>query len=101
MNIAQLTELIQKFRNDRNWNQSNAKDYCVALSAEAGELLHEFMWVSDEDVKTVTHEKKEAIADEMADVLFCLLCSAKLSDINIEEALINKLKKLEQKYPKP
>ena len=67
-------ELIQKllaFREERNWAQfHNPKDLAISLSLEASELLENFQWRTSEDAVS---QKKQDIADELADVTFANL----------------------------
>ena len=43
--IAQLTDLIRKFRDERDWAQfHNAKGLATGLSIETAELLEQFLW---------------------------------------------------------
>jgi NTP pyrophosphatase (non-canonical NTP hydrolase) len=92
--LEQLTESILKFRDARNWKQyHNLKDIAICLNVEAGELLELFLWKSSEEVH------KEKLKDELADVFYSTLLLAHESGINLNEALMEKLKKNEDKYP--
>lgn len=50
--LAQLKELVARFRDEREWSQfHNPKDLAVSISIEAGELLELFQWQSREQVE--------------------------------------------------
>ncbi len=63
------------------------------LSVEAAEVLELFLWKKDDDVN------KKKLKDELGDVFYALLMLADQYQIDLETALIDKLKKNEEKYP--
>ena len=90
----ELTEILIKFRNDRDWEQfHNPKDLAIALSVEAGELLELFLW-KDADQADITK-----IREELADVLAYSLLLADKYKLDISEIVKEKVKKNEVKYP--
>ncbi len=92
--LTSLTQKVLKFREDRNWAQFHTgKDIAMDLSVEAAEVLELFLWKPDDAVNT------EKLKDELGDVFYVLLLLADHFQIDLEAALINKLKKNEQKYP--
>lgn len=95
-----MDHLIQKlieFRDQRNWKQfHNPKDLVISLVLEAGELLELFQWKSSEQA---VREKRDDIEEEMADVLMYLLLLANELDVDLEQAVINKIAKNVKKYP--
>lgn len=88
-----INELI-KFRNERDWEQfHNPKDLAIAINVEASELLELFLWKNSENVN------KERLKEELADVLaYCLLLADKYN-FDVEEIVIEKIKKNAKKYP--
>lgn len=98
--MKKLLDLTINFRDDRDWKQfHNPKDLAQAISIESAELLEHFLWHSQEASVQIVEDHKEAIADEMADILAYLLSLSDIAGIDLEEALINKLKKNAIKYP--
>ena len=92
--LTSLTKKVLKFRDDRNWAQFHTgKDIAMDLSVEAAEVLELFLWKQDDAINT------EKLKDELGDVFYALLLLADHYKIDLEAALINKLKKNEQKYP--
>lgn len=99
-NINELKQKIINFRDEREWKQfHNPKDLAQAISIESSELLEHFLWISQENSFKVIENNKEEIADEMADIFSYLLSLSDITGINLEEALINKIRKNEKKYP--
>lgn len=98
--IQQLTDLVIKFRDDRDWKQfHNPKDMAISLSLEAGEFLELFQWKTQEEINEYVNNHREEISDELADVLLWVLTASHDLDIDIKQALINKVQKNAQKYP--
>lgn len=99
--ILELTEKVKKFCEERDWDQfHNPKDLSIGISTEANELLDIFRFKSEKDMRILFSDpdKREHIEDEVADVFFMLLRFAQMNDIDLSEALINKMKKNEVKY---
>lgn len=69
------------------------KNVAISLCIEAAELLEHFQW--DE----YRQEDKQAIADELADVIFNCLNFANQMDIDITSAFMKKFERIQKKYP--
>lgn len=95
--MEKLIGEINRFRDERNWRQyHNSKDLALSLSLEASELLENFQWKSAEDG---VEKNRKNIEEELADVFIYGLMMADDLDIDMEEAIMKKLKKNEEKYP--
>lgn len=93
----ELREQLIAFREERDWGQfHNPKDLAISLSLEASELLENFQWKSSEETVAV---KRQALADELADVLIYAFFLAESLDLNMEEIIRSKMKKNAAKYP--
>jgi len=96
--VEHLINEINKFRDERNWRQyHNSKDLALSLSLEASELLENFQWKSAEDG---AEKNRQNIEEELADVFIYGLMMADDLNIDMDQAIIRKLKKNETKYPK-
>lgn len=90
-------EEIIKFRDDRNWKQfHNPKDLAISISLEAAELLEVFQW-SGRDVSS--EGKIEKIKEELADIVNYCVLMADICNLNIDEIVLEKIKKNNEKYP--
>ncbi len=99
-NIKNLTNRIIAFRDARDWKQfHNPKDVSLSLVLEAGEVMEHFQWKNKEEIEEYIKTDKEHIGDELADVLYWVLLMSHDLDINILDALEEKIKKNEEKYP--
>lgn len=97
--IEKLTQKLLKFRQERDWEQfHNPKDQALSLSLEAAELLELFQWKTPEQSKKFIQENKDAVADELADVLSWVLYMSHDFGIDIADAFKKKLAKNEKKY---
>jgi len=90
----ELQTTLLQFRNERNWEQfHNPKDLALALSIEAAELNEIFLWKKAEDANI------EKIKEELADVFAYALLLADKYDLDVNEIVLNKIKKNGEKYP--
>ena len=98
--LADLQADVVAFSEARDWGQFHApRNLAMALSVEANELLALYLWCKDEGPQPLTDARTEAVADEAADVLMCLLNFAHRAGIDLESALARKLAKAAAKYP--
>lgn len=99
--IGELIELIDRFRDERNWRQfHNPKDLSLSLVLEATELLEHFQWKNGEAVQKYLDEGgKDEVRKEMADVFVYLLQLASDLDIDLDAAVREKMVLNGLKYP--
>lgn len=86
-----IQEIIE-FNKERDWDQFHSpENLAKSICIEAGELLECFQWNSDYD--------KEAVCEELADVVnYCIVMADRL-EVDLEEIVLKKLEKNCQKYP--
>ena len=100
MNIEQIKQRIQKFSDDRNWDIfHNPKNLVMALNGEVGELNEIFQWLDFEESLNLPDDVLEHTKEEVADIAIYLLRICMKLDINLEDAILNKMTKNELKYP--
>ena len=89
----ELLKRLTKFRDDRDWAQFHSgENLAKSICIESSELLEVFQW-SDKE-KSI-----DKIKEELADVLlYCALMADKYH-LDIDEIMLDKLKKNEEKYP--
>jgi len=100
--IAELRQLVRRFVAERDWRQFHApKNLSMGLAIEAAELMEHFQWITTDASRTAVDEpqRREAVCDELADVLCYLLALANELDVDLTDALVAKMAKNEQKYP--
>lgn len=94
--IKTLVQKIDDFRDERNWRpHHNPKDLAISLSIEASELLEAFQWRTSEEA---WEENQENIKEEIADVLIYALTLCSELNVDVEEIVVNKIRKNGEKY---
>jgi NTP pyrophosphatase (non-canonical NTP hydrolase) len=90
--MEELIQRIKKFRDDREWRQFHTpENLAKSIVIEAAELLENFQWNSQFDMKNVS--------EELADVMnYCLLLADSLN-IDIITTMHQKIDENEKKYP--
>jgi len=91
MDIRELTEKMHAFVRSKGWYEPDSKrpqtprNLAISLSLEAAEILEHFQW------KGEVKDKAE-LASELADVTLYLLQLASVTGIDLEQAVLEKLK---------
>jgi NTP pyrophosphatase (non-canonical NTP hydrolase) len=91
MTLADLTAEMHRFVTAKGWydpaspRPQTPKNLAASLSIEASEVLEHFQWND-------TSPAKDELAGELADVALYLLQLASVSEIDLEQAILNKLK---------
>ncbi|WP_320035910.1 nucleotide pyrophosphohydrolase [Halarcobacter sp.] len=100
MDMKNIETIINKFSQDRDWDKfHNPKNLAMAMSVEASELLEIFQWLDFEQAKNLPEEKKEHVKQEIADIVIYLTRICMAYNIDLEEAILEKMKMNEKKYP--
>jgi len=92
--IQRLASEIKKFADARGWEQFHTpKNLSMAVAGEAGELVAEFQWLTDEQStrSNMPHDKLKDVELEIADVAIYLIRLADVLDIDISEVVRKKL----------
>ena len=101
--IESVTPRLLEFRHQREWEQFHLpKELAAAISIEASELQELFLWRERETSASIKKDmhRMELIRDEVADVLIYLIFLSHDLEIALPQALLDKLEKNAQKYPK-
>lgn len=102
MNLGEMQAALRHFAAERDWQPFHTpKNLATALMVEAAELAEIFQWMTPE-ASVRAHEDGETrgrIGDEVADVLLYLLQVADHCQIDLAQAVRNKLAKNAEKYP--
>jgi NTP pyrophosphatase (non-canonical NTP hydrolase) len=89
-----------KFRAKRNWQQFHTpKELALCLSLEAAEVVELMQWRDGEALRKHLAENKEALADELSDVVHAVLLLAHDNGIDLGAAYLRKMEKNAVKYP--
>lgn len=98
--IEEITEKILEFRNARKWKKYHTpKNLALSLIVEIGELFELIQWQTDSEIKDEVHKIQGSLADELADVAIYLFLLAHELNINLNNAVLQKIDKNWKKYP--
>ncbi len=88
--LKALTDAMHTFVRSKGWYDADSpkpqtpRNLAISLSLEASEVLEHFQWVDD-----ITD--KDELAAELADVMLYLLQLASVSEIELGQAVLDKL----------
>ncbi len=91
MTLRALTEAMHAFVAAKGWYDADSarpqspRNIAISLTLEAAEVLEHFQWGDDPP-------DKAALAGELADVALYLLQLASISGVDLQEAILDKLK---------
>ncbi len=92
MDIRALTDEMNRFVIAKGWYEPGTsrpqtpRNLAISLSLESAEILEHFQWREET-------ADKQGLTEELADVALYLLQLAKVSGIDLESAILDKLKK--------
>lgn len=91
---------LAEFAKERDWEQFHSpKNLAMALSVEVAEIVEHFQWLSEKDSAELNEEKRQQVAEEIADTQMYLLMLAEKLDVDIVQSVADKIEKNKQKYP--
>lgn len=98
--LASLTDQLRQFAAARDWERFHSpKNLATALSVEAAELLEHFQWLTEEQSRRLDDATREAVGQEIADVLLYLLQLADKLGLDVVEEGQKKLALNAVKHP--
>jgi dCTP diphosphatase len=100
LSLESVRDRLREFAAARDWNQFHSpKNLAIAISVEAGELLEQFQWLTDQQSIDLADDKLEKIEAELADVLLYLIRLADVLDVDLLAAANTKIDENAKKYP--
>ena len=102
MDIHGIQEELKEFAEAREWGRFHSpKNLAIALAVEASELLEHFQWLTDDESRTLADRPEDhaAVVEELADVMIYLIQLAGQLNVNLEQAVADKMRKNAEKYP--
>ncbi|WP_369939761.1 nucleotide pyrophosphohydrolase [Xanthomonas medicagonis] len=98
--LHDLQAAQRAFADAREWGRFHTpRNLAAALSVEASELLEHFQWLTDEQSRQLSDDKKAQVGSEVADVLLYLLQLCDKLGIDPIEAARQKMLVNARKYP--
>lgn len=98
--LAELRQKIDNFVNERDWAQFHSpKNLAMAMIVEAAELVELFQWDTIQESYELSTEKRQEVANELADTFVYLLRLAEVTGIDLIQAANEKIALNAIKYP--
>lgn len=98
--LESLRRDLAAFAAARDWDQFHSpKNLSMALIAECAELVEHFQWLTAEQSAALDADKKAAVRLELADVLIYLIRMADKLDVDLVDAVREKMAINEERYP--
>ena len=98
--LLMLRDKLRAFAVARDWDQFHSpKNLSMALMVEAAELMEHFQWLTETQSAELPPEVKQAVGEELADILLYLVRLSDKLGIDLREAALLKLEKNAVKYP--
>lgn len=91
--FAEVETIINNYLAERDWLGNNSRSLAISMALEANEFLEHYQW-SDKPVGS-----KDDLASELADVFLYGFQLAYNNDIDIAQAIQDKLEVTKKKYP--
>lgn len=103
IDVSALEDALQIFADERDWNRYHSpKNLAMALTGEVGELVELFQWLTEDQSRALMRDpaSAQAVRDEVADVLLYLVRLSSVLGIDLNEAVVDKLRANAKRYPK-
>jgi dCTP diphosphatase len=101
--LDELRDRLREFANEREWGKFHTvKNLAMAVAGEAGELVAELQWQSDDEITAQLRRDSELagrLSDELADIVIYLVRLADVCDIDLLSAAARKIEINEARYP--
>jgi len=98
--LQKIQQDLRAFAAERNWEQFHSpKNLAMALAGETGELVAIFQWLTEAQSDALDPATLQAAREEVADVQMYLLMLADKLNIDVAQAVDEKMRINAQKYP--
>lgn len=100
--LQNLIARLRRFTGEREWSRHHdPKNLAMLVASEAGELLHLFRWVKNEDADAFARrpESRPDIEAELADVAIGVLLLADRIGADLAAIVESKIARNAEKYP--
>lgn len=100
--VSALRQAVADFVNNREWQPFHTpKNLSMSIAIEAAELMERFQWLTPEEAwaAVAKPEERAAVGEELADVVIYCLSLSNALNLDITEAVMEKLAVNEHRYP--
>ena len=102
MDFDKVKKIINEFSAERDWDKFHTpKNLVMAVSSEVGELVDIFQWLdaNESKIENISEKDLSKAKEEIADILIYLIRLSEKLNIDLEEAVLSKIKLNNKKYP--
>lgn len=98
--LMMLRDKLRDFALARDWDQFHSpKNLSMALMVEVAEMMEHFQWLTEAQSVGLAKQDKDAVSEELADILLYLVRLADKLEVDLLDAALLKLEKNAIKYP--
>lgn len=98
--FPELRDALGEFARERQWERFHtSKNLAMALSVEASEVVELLQWLTPEEGENLTPAQRQALEEEIGDVLIYLTMLADRHGLDPLEAAWRKMALNRRKYP--
>lgn len=98
--LKDLAIRLRGFSDEREWDKFHSpKNLAMALAGEAGELLAEFQWLTEDQSRGLEPERLVRVKQEAADVLLYLVRLSDKLGFDLWQACVDKIEINAKRYP--
>jgi dCTP diphosphatase len=98
--LMMLRDKLRDFAKARDWDQFHSpKNLSMALMVEVAEMMEHFQWLTEAQSLDLAKQSKDAVSEELADILLYLVRLADKLEVGLLDAALLKLEKNAIKYP--
>lgn len=100
--IAELKQQVAAFVAERDWQRyHDPKNLSMAIAIEAAELMEHFQWLRSEELQSALADPamQNEVRDELADIACFMLAFSSRLNIDLAQAIEDKMAKNRKKYP--
>lgn len=98
--LNNLKMRLREFSRARDWDRFHSpKNLSMALIVEAAELVEQFQWLTEAQSAELSVEKRRDVEQELADILIYLVRLADQLNVDLPQAVDDKIQLNERRYP--
>jgi NTP pyrophosphatase (non-canonical NTP hydrolase) len=99
--IKKLEDKYEEFKKERNWEKFHQpKNIAMSITIESSELMELFQWKDNVDIEKIRNDEDlmSEIREELADIILYSLSMTQRLDIDIEDAVEEKLYENKERF---
>jgi NTP pyrophosphatase (non-canonical NTP hydrolase) len=101
MSLEDIQKDFAEFKQERGWEKFHEpKNIAMSISIESAELMELFQWKDNVDIERIKSDSElmDNIREELGDIILYSLSMAQKLDIDLEEAVEDKLKENKDRF---